>query len=141
MYRRAWPIAARAHAAGATPHAGRVDCNCAGRPRPRSGVSTRIGPGGQVGEDHMKPNVRILADAPAVAQAGAELFRQLCQQVLSDHDRVCVALSGGKTPIELYRLLASPLYRERIEWPRVEILFIDERCVAPDHADSNYRMA
>jgi 6-phosphogluconolactonase len=52
-----------------------------------------------------------------------------------------VALAGGSTPKAMYRLLASPALRDRVEWPRVEIFFGDERCVPPDHADSNYRMA
>jgi len=29
----------------------------------------------------------------------------------------------------------------RIDWPRVHIFWGDERCVPPDHPDSNYRMA
>jgi 6-phosphogluconolactonase len=41
----------------------------------------------------------------------------------------------------MYRLLATPAWRDRVEWPRVEIFFGDERCVPPDHPDSNYRMA
>ncbi len=50
-----------------------------------------------------------------------------------------LALSGGNTPravhAELARLGAD------LSWNRVQITFGDERCVPPDHADSNYRMA
>ncbi len=50
-----------------------------------------------------------------------------------------LALSGGNTPravhAELARLGAD------LAWNRVQITFGDERCVPPDHADSNYRMA
>ena len=50
-----------------------------------------------------------------------------------------LALSGGNTPravhAELVRLGAD------LAWNRVQITFGDERCVPPDHADSNYRMA
>ena len=28
----------------------------------------------------------------------------------------------------------------RFDWRRVHIFWVDERCVPPDHADSNYRM-
>ena len=52
-----------------------------------------------------------------------------------------VALAGGSTPKALYRLLASPAYRDRVDWKRVHWFWGDERCVPPDHADSNYRMA
>jgi 6-phosphogluconolactonase len=61
--------------------------------------------------------------------------------VLADRSVARVALAGGSTPKAMYRLLASPAFRERVDWRRVEIFFGDERCVPPDHADSNYRMA
>jgi 6-phosphogluconolactonase len=48
-----------------------------------------------------------------------------------------LALAGGTTPRRCYELLA----RLEVVWGRVTVLFGDERCVPPDHADSNYRMA
>jgi 6-phosphogluconolactonase len=41
----------------------------------------------------------------------------------------------------MYRLLAEEPFRSRVDWARVEVFFGDERCVPPDHPDSNYRMA
>jgi 6-phosphogluconolactonase len=52
-----------------------------------------------------------------------------------------VALSGGSTPRELYGLLASDDYRDRIDWDELSVFFGDERAVAPSHPDSNYGMA
>jgi 6-phosphogluconolactonase len=49
-----------------------------------------------------------------------------------------IALSGGRTPRELFALLATEL-RTRVPWDRVEFFQVDERCVPPDHADSNWR--
>jgi 6-phosphogluconolactonase len=85
--------------------------------------------------------VIVLDDADAVAHAAAAEFARVVAGVLADHTRAYVALAGGSTPKATYRLLATPSYRDRIEWPRVEIFFGDERCVPPDHAESNYRMA
>lgn len=48
-----------------------------------------------------------------------------------------LVLAGGNTPRRCYELLA----RLDVEWGRVTVLFGDERCVPPDHADSNYRLA
>jgi 6-phosphogluconolactonase len=48
-----------------------------------------------------------------------------------------LVLAGGTTPRRCYELLAHL----EVEWGRVCILFGDERCVQPDHPDSNYRMA
>jgi 6-phosphogluconolactonase len=48
-----------------------------------------------------------------------------------------LVLAGGTTPQRCYELLSQM----EVEWGRVTILFGDERCVHPDHPDSNYRMA
>jgi 6-phosphogluconolactonase len=48
-----------------------------------------------------------------------------------------LVLAGGTTPKRCYELLAAM----EIEWGRVSVLFGDERCVPPDHPESNYRMA
>jgi 6-phosphogluconolactonase len=48
-----------------------------------------------------------------------------------------LVLAGGTTPRRCYELLADL----DVEWGRVTILFGDERCVPPDHPESNYRMA
>jgi 6-phosphogluconolactonase len=85
--------------------------------------------------------VYVLDDANEVAHVAAEMFTTVVAGVLADHRVVRVALSGGSTPKAMYRLLATPTYRERVDWPRVEIYFGDERCVPPDHVDSNYRTA
>lgn len=51
-----------------------------------------------------------------------------------------MALSGGSTPQALYRSLASPEWKERFDWDRMVFFFGDERCVPPDHPESNYAM-
>ena len=53
-----------------------------------------------------------------------------------------IAISGGHTPKNAFALLADPSaqYREQIPWENLELYWVDERCVPPDHPDSNYRM-
>jgi 6-phosphogluconolactonase len=81
-------------------------------------------------------------DSPEeVARASADAFAGIVAGVLADRALVRVALAGGTTPRMMYRLLATPAWRDRVEWRRVEIFFGDERCVPPDHPESNYRMA
>ena len=55
--------------------------------------------------------------------------------------RCSIALSGGSTPRRLYQLLASDEYRDIVPWEVIEWYWGDERCVPPDHPESNYRMA
>ena len=87
-------------------------------------------------------NIRIVrvADAEALAQKAADTFRQMAQENIAQHGRFTVALSGGSTPKAMFALLASEPYRNAINWANVYIFWGDERCVPPDHADSNYRM-
>ena len=48
-----------------------------------------------------------------------------------------MSLCGGGTPRPVYEALVN----EAIDWENLEITFSDERCVPPDHDDSNYKMA
>jgi 6-phosphogluconolactonase len=76
-------------------------------------------------------------DTETVAQrAAAHVARQLrhaCEQRGVAH----LALSGGTTPGRTYELLGA----EPEDLSGVEVWFADERCVAPDDAESNYLLA
>lgn len=76
-------------------------------------------------------------DAETVAQrAAAHVVREL-QRAREERGVAHMALSGGTTPGRTYELLA----RKPEELSDVEVWFADERCVAPDDAESNYRLA
>lgn len=51
-----------------------------------------------------------------------------------------IAVSGGSTPRELFELMATPKYRERIRWDLIHMYWVDERCVPPHDEQSNYGM-
>lgn len=89
----------------------------------------------------MAADVRIFSDERALVEAEAERFVSLTRDAIAARGRCLVALSGGSTPRPLYELLATRPYADRIDWTRVELFFGDERCVPPDHPESNYRMA
>lgn len=78
-------------------------------------------------------------DPGAAARDAAGRFAEIAEKAVRDRGRFCVALSGGSTPQSLHRLLAEPPFRDRTDWARVHLFFGDERCVPPDHPDSNYR--
>ncbi len=84
---------------------------------------------------------QIYADADALTAASAELVVEAARAAIAARGEFRLALSGGSTPRPIYELLATPDYAARIDWGRVSIWFGDERCVPPDHATSNYRMA
>lgn len=84
--------------------------------------------------------LRVVASPEALATEGAKLFAELAEQAIKRSQRFAVALSGGSTPIGLFDRLADD-YRDRIDWARVHIFWVDERPVAPTHPDSNYGSA
>lgn len=84
--------------------------------------------------------VEIFPDRNALVRAEAERFVKLAEDAIAARGRFLVALSGGNTPKPLYELLATPPYAGQIDWSRVHLFWGDERCVPPDHPDSNYRM-
>lgn len=95
----------------------------------------------------VSPEIRVLDHDQEVAAEAADLFVWLGEQAIrtraneAEAGRFRVALSGGSTPRLLYQTLAGSPYAKRLDWERVEFYFGDERCVPPDHPDSNFRLA
>jgi 6-phosphogluconolactonase len=87
-----------------------------------------------------KPEIIIVRDVGELARKAAEQFVALAGAAVARAARFAVALSGGSTPRALYELLGSTEYRERIDWRHVHLFWGDERCVPPDHSESNFRM-
>ncbi|MFB0537295.1 MAG: 6-phosphogluconolactonase [Anaerolineae bacterium] len=85
--------------------------------------------------------IRTYPDAASLARAVAEHFITLATAAIAARRRFVVALSGGSTPRATYALLATEEFATRVDWSRVQVFWGDERCLSPDHPDSNYRMA
>jgi 6-phosphogluconolactonase len=85
-------------------------------------------------------DLRIHKDLEELSLEAARIFLDLAVEKTRTGGAFTVALSGGSTPETLYRILASPSYNKKIPWSGVYLFFGDERCVAPTHPESNYRM-
>lgn len=85
--------------------------------------------------------VQVSENYEALCRIGAEHFVQTVLAAVTQHGVASVALSGGNTPRGLYALLATEPYSKRVPWDKVHVFWGDERCVPPDSAESNYRMA
>lgn len=83
--------------------------------------------------------VRAYPDLGSLSRAAAESLVALAHRAVAERGRFAVALAGGTTPRLLYALLANK-YREQIPWPQVHLFWGDERCVPPDHSESNFAM-
>ncbi len=85
----------------------------------------------------------VFRSSEEMISGAADAFARRAAEACADRGSCLIALSGGATPQPLYRLLANP--REswfgRIPWKKIHVLWADERCVPPDHEQSNYRAA
>ena len=82
----------------------------------------------------------ISNDADASAAAAAAFFVGSARQDLSRKGSCSVALSGGSTPMRLYRHLAG-VHHRHLDWERLLIFWSDERWVGISDPESNAGMA
>ena len=68
-----------------------------------------------------------------------ELLTNSSRQAIEERDRFAVALTGGRTAAQFYPVVAST--GQSIDWSRADFFWGDERCVSPDHEQSNFRLA
>ena len=85
--------------------------------------------------------IQVFLEQDRLAREAVELFIRQAAKATASHGLFTVALCGGNTPRDAYRMLAAPEYVSRVNWDAVHLFWGDERCVPPDDAQSNYRMA
>ncbi|MFQ5605451.1 MAG: 6-phosphogluconolactonase [bacterium] len=88
----------------------------------------------------MEQEIDIYPSKPALVTMAAEKIVEIINLSRQRWGDCSVALAGGNTPRDVYSLLASRLYQNRVDWPQVHLFWGDERAVPPDHPDSNFRM-
>lgn len=89
-----------------------------------------------------------------IGSTGSEVSKQLAEYVLevsSQHKgpfHVCVSggkkhncinLASGSLPALLGKNLKEEPYKSKVDWENWHVWFVDERYVALDHAESNYK--
>lgn len=84
--------------------------------------------------------LKVFPDTAALAQAAARRILHVGKEAIRRRGRFTLLLSGGSTPGAVYPRLALPVEFARLDWRRVHLYWGDERCVAPDHPDSNYAL-
>jgi 6-phosphogluconolactonase len=84
----------------------------------------------------MSRTVSIHEDLESAARVAADFVRERLLAALEARGELTLALAGGNTPRALYAHMRS----FGLPWERMALCFGDERCVPPDHADSNARM-
>ncbi len=94
----------------------------------------------------MPQNLKIVyyvePSAAALARRAADFFVEQALQAVAERGVARIAISGGSTPKAAFATLGErgEEWREQMPWEKLELWWVDERCVPPDDADSNYRM-
>jgi len=83
---------------------------------------------------------QVWPSAVEMAMASARMFAARVEQAVAKRGVARVALSGGSTPQATFKLLADPAgpFAATVPWNKVQLFWVDERCVGPDDPESNY---
>lgn len=89
------------------------------------------------------PNVELLsyASPPEMAGAAAAAWLDLSANLSRPDRPFTVALSGGRFVSHLFALVAAQAAARPATLSATHFFWADERCVPPDHPDSNYKLA
>ena len=85
----------------------------------------------------MNKFVEILPDKSALSERSLELVLTKIDTAIANRGQCTMALAGGSTPKPIYEALAA----RALPWQQIQVFWGDERYVAPDHNDSNQKMA
>ncbi|WP_116788672.1 6-phosphogluconolactonase [Flavobacterium psychrotrophum] len=85
--------------------------------------------------------VTIFNTKEEIAIHAAEIFVAAAQNAIQERNQFVVALTGGSSPVGLYKLLATPEYLSKIDWNKVFVFWGDERWVPLEDDLSNAKMS
>lgn len=78
--------------------------------------------------------IKRCASEQDLVAAAKEAVETVC---LNKSGAINIGLSGGRSPLPLYRALANS---KKIPWRRVSLFLVDERYAAAEHPDSNQHL-
>ncbi len=85
--------------------------------------------------------LNIFKDRTELSKTVADLFIEKANEAIEERGQFNVALTGGSSPVELYKLLADSFYAQQVPWNQVYVFWGDERYVPLTDEKSNAKMA
>ncbi|MEB3341760.1 6-phosphogluconolactonase [Okeania sp.] len=85
----------------------------------------------------MNKQVKLLENKEQLIEEALDICLGKIQQAIAERGQCTIALAGGNTPKPLYKSIAT----QNLAWDKIHVFWGDERYVAPDHPDSNQKMA
>ena len=91
---------------------------------------------------HMDVSVKVYPAAKDLARAAAELVASAVAEAVQTRGVAKIAISGGSTPKTMLALLADRTqpFLGSIAWEKLQLFWVDERCVGPEDPESNFGM-
>ncbi|MDR2874466.1 MAG: 6-phosphogluconolactonase [Methylobacillus sp.] len=80
---------------------------------------------------------RVFPDLHELRQAACNAILAGANTAIAAHGKFTIALAGGSTPHDIYRLLRDA----KTDWAKWHVVFGDERCLPPEHPERNSLMA
>lgn len=84
--------------------------------------------------------VEIFKNVDELSYRAAEVFCKTASEAIERNGRFTVALTGGSSPANLYKLLAHPPFAAKVRWDKTYVFWVDERWVPLDDTRSNAKM-
>jgi 6-phosphogluconolactonase len=102
-----------------------------------------IGDGDTPSFPNLMKNLELIsfANAGELAHAAASAWLDEIAAANRAGKRHCVALSGGRIALKLFAAVTDQAGARAISFDRVHFFWADERCVPPDDAESNFKLA
>lgn len=88
-----------------------------------------------------KSNIVRVDTSEDLAHAALSSFCGRARVAIVEKGQFNVAISGGHTPERFFELLGVTDEGRSIEWGKVQVFWVDERCVSPEADASNYALA
>ncbi|MEG3857769.1 6-phosphogluconolactonase [Microcoleus sp. herbarium12] len=85
----------------------------------------------------MKKVVEVLGSREELIERSLAVVLSKITAAIAERGLCTIALAGGSTPEPLYRALCT----QDLPWEKIHVFWGDERYVAPEHPDSNQKMA
>ncbi len=90
---------------------------------------------------NFQPHVEVVRDPEVLAARSAEIFVGNAREAIETKGAFCVAVSGGQTPENFFKLLGEAPQANSLPWEKIQLFWVDERIVDADSPLSNYKLA
>ncbi len=81
--------------------------------------------------------ILIFKEIAEMSDYAVNKWTEIAADAIKERGVFTVALSGGKTPVDLYRKLAS---KHTLPWNKTDVFMVDERFVPYESKENNFRM-